>query len=49
MDWLGSGAESCQHGLFLASEVGSLLPLSFGFPQGSIWVRRAPWLGSPRR
>lgn len=36
-------------GHFLAMEVGSLLPLSFGFPQGSILVRRAPWRGSARR
>lgn len=29
--------------------VGSLLPLFFVFPQGSVWVRQTPWPGSSRR
>lgn len=47
MDGLWS---SCANmGCFLASWVDPFLPLSFGFPQGSVLVRRAPWRGSPRR
>lgn len=47
MDWMGSGAQLCQQGALLASEVRSFLPLSFGVPLGSILGRRAPLAGLP--